>query len=257
MPGLRLPAWLGGHRHPIAEPAWQRAEGRLALLAGLSNGERQQLRSLAARFLAKKAIEPVGDLWLGDDERAELALQACLPILNLGLAWYSGWASVVVYPDTFLADHETVDELGIRHSDRHVLGGESWQRGPLVLSWPDARDSLAEPGQNLVIHEASHKLDMLNGAANGMPPLHRSMDRRRWTAAFQAAYEDLQRRLDTGQGTAIDPYAGEDPAEFFSVVSEAFFDAPHGLRSAYPGIYELLAVFYRQDPAARLPAVGP
>jgi hypothetical protein len=109
----------------------------------------------------------------------------------------------------------------------------------------------ATEGVNVVIHEFAHKLDMLNGDANGFPPLHAGMDRKTWAAVFSAAYADFCRRVDADEDVAIDPYAAESPGEFFAVVSEAFFDLPQAVLDAYPQVYAQLRNFYRQDPAAR------
>jgi Mlc titration factor MtfA (ptsG expression regulator) len=102
-----------------------------------------------------------------------------------------------------------------------------------------------------VIHEFAHKLDMLNGDANGFPPLHKGMSRADWSRAFSAAFDDLVRRVEAGEETEIDPYAAESPAEFFAVISEAFFEIPDLLRTVYPEVYRQLSLFYRQDPASR------
>jgi len=106
-------------------------------------------------------------------------------------------------------------------------------------------------GVNVVIHEFAHKLDMLNGAPDGFPPLHSEMDRVAWTQAFSGAFDDFGAKVESGQETLIDPYAAESPAEFFAVMSEAFFEVPHTLRSEYPEVYRQLAAFFRQDPATR------
>jgi hypothetical protein len=107
-------------------------------------------------------------------------------------------------------------------------------------------------GFNVVLHEFSHKLDMLNGDANGFPPLHRGMDAAGWAHDFRTAYNDLCARVDAEKETAIDPYATTDPAEFFAVLTEIFFETPHTLHTEYPAIYRQLQQFYRQHPLARL-----
>ena len=132
------------------------------------------------------------------------------------------------------------------------MSGESWLAGPVILSWEDAELRGGRTGYNVVLHEFAHKLDMLNGDANGFPPLHAGMDRAGWSAAFSAAYEDLRGRVERKEPTGIDPYAAEHPSEFFAVVSEAFFEKPDAVRGEYGEIYRQLAAFYRQDPAARL-----
>ena len=107
-------------------------------------------------------------------------------------------------------------------------------------------------GVNVVIHEFAHKLDMLNGDANGYPPLHAGMSRQAWAGAFETAYADFCSRVDAGEETAFDPYASESPAEFFAVMSEAFFEIPHAVKRDYAAIYDQLKLFYKQDPATRM-----
>jgi Mlc titration factor MtfA (ptsG expression regulator) len=109
------------------------------------------------------------------------------------------------------------------------------------------------PDMNVVIHEFAHKLDMAGGEADGMPPLHSGMDRRAWTEAFRSAYEGFCDVVDRGKDTWLDPYAAESPGEFFAVVSESFYEAPNETRRRYPDVYDQLKLYYRQDPAQRLP----
>jgi hypothetical protein len=153
-----------------------------------------------------------------------------------------------------------MDEDGLVWVDDAPKSGEAWEQGPIILSLADAVAGRARDGYNVVIHEMVHKLDMLNGIANGHPPLHRGMSDARWAADFNAAYADLCRRADTaprgGEDLPIDPYACESPAEFFAVTSELFFELPHLLRDEYPAVYDQLAAFYRQEPAQRLTPVG-
>lgn len=132
--------------------------------------------------------------------------------------------------------------------------GEAWQQGPIILAWNGVLAGGGWEAYNLVIHELAHKLDMLNGDANGLPPLHSGMPVDEWATAMQQAYDDLNRQLDNNPDaeTAIDPYAAENPAEFFAVTSEYFFSAPDLLHQAYPLVYRQLSQFYRQDPLARL-----
>jgi Mlc titration factor MtfA (ptsG expression regulator) len=236
----------------VSAPAWDAVWSRLPLLEGLSDGEGRRLRELAVLFLAEKTLEPAQGLAIEPWMAQELALQAALPVLGLGPDWYHGWFSVVLYPNTFFSEHELEDETGVVHRVREERSGEAWELGPLVLSWADVEAGTRPDGFNVVIHELAHKLDALNGAVNGMPPLHRHMHPGAWSRAFQAAFDDLTGRVDAGEETVIDPYATESPAEFFAVVSEAFFEVPRDLRDEYPEVYGQLREFYRQDPLARL-----
>lgn len=235
----------------IPEPSWHAALTRLPLLRALSAEERAHLQNMAILFLHEKTFEGAGGLEVTDDMRLSVALQACLPILNLGIEWYRGWAAIIMYPGGFIPTQMYTDAAGVVHSSRRPLCGESWLRGPVVLSWPDV-ETQRPYGHNLVLHEFAHKLDMRNGSANGMPPLHRGMNVKAWTHDFSQAFADLQARLARNETVApIDAYATKAPAEFFAVLSELFFAAPEVVIGCYPLIYGQLRNFYRQDPAAR------
>ena len=214
-----------------------------------------RLRSLTERFLARKKIHGVGGLELSQAMRVRIALQACIPILNLGLGWYRGWVEVLVYPDAFLVHHDYRDDAGVVHHEADRRIGESWSHGPVILSWQHAeQDTGGAVLGNVVIHEFAHKLDLLNGEPNGMPPLHKDMDLSEWTRAFSAAYADFCQRYHSGEPTPFDAYGAEDPGEFFAVFSEVFFVQPALAVEVYPRVYEQLARFYRQDPVSRSPA---
>ena len=240
----------------IDEADWTAAFGRLSILEPLDEEERSRLRDLAARFVAGKSIEPAFGQALGTVDVAVIAAQACLPILALGLNAYESWRSVVVYPAGFVSREHEVDEAGVEHEWEEERSGESWFGGPVVLSLEDVEVSGSGEGYNVVIHEMAHKLDMLDGDANGRPPLHRGMDAAAWYRDFSAAFEDLNRRIEAGETLSIDEYAAEEPGEFFAVASEWFFEAPGVLDSAYPAVYAQLCGFYRQDPLARLERLG-
>jgi hypothetical protein len=207
--------------------------------------------------------------------QVSIAVQACLPILNLGIGWYRGWTGIVVYPSEFLVPRELTDEDGVVHEFVEPIAGEAWDGGPLLLSWDDAQRSDGEIGlaYNVVIHEFTHKLDMLDGAADGVPPFTRSshpeLDRQRWTdalaeafARFTAELELVEHELPPGADPdddeaeryyahlPLDPYAAQDEGEFFAVSSETFFVDPARLRDAFPDWYRQLATFFRQDPLA-------
>jgi Mlc titration factor MtfA (ptsG expression regulator) len=237
---------------PLADDLWSEVTASLPLLDGLDDSARKELRTLATIFLQEKTFEPVHDLELTPQIRLCIAAQACLPILCLGLDWYRGWSTLIVYPGEFVHRREEFDEAGVVHEWDEVRSGESWEHGPVILSWADVAASGRRDGYNVVIHELAHKLDMLNGEPNGFPPLPRRMDIREWNHVFNAAFGDLNRRLDAGEDTALDPYAAEHPAEFFAVLSEYFFETPRLLNDAYPDVYAQLRMFYRQDPLQRL-----
>jgi Mlc titration factor MtfA (ptsG expression regulator) len=239
-------------RSKLEEGKWRAVLDRYPFTRALSAEERARLREQVVLFLHEKSIVGAGGLTVRDEMRMCIAAQACMLIMNLDLDYYRGWVEVIVYPDEFVAQYDYVDEDGIAHHVEEPMTGESWLEGPVILSWADAQLRGGDPGYNVVIHEFAHKIDMLNGDANGFPPLHVGMDRGAWSRVFSAAYEDFRGRVERGEPTAIDPYAAEHPAEFFAVLSEAFFETPAGVLAEYGDVYRQLAAFYRQDPAARL-----
>jgi MtfA peptidase len=233
----------------IAEPQWRRVETNLPFLDTLAPEERTQLRELAMQFVIDKEWHGARGLVLTEGIQLSIALQACLPVLKLGLDWYRGWLGIVVYPGDFVIPRQVVDENGVVHEYDDAVLGEAWDGGPVLLSWFDQADDAC--GINVVIHEFAHKLDMKGGAADGCPPLHPGMSRHDWSAAFAPAFEDFRARVDRGEATLLDPYGAESPAEFFAVMSEAFFETPGLLRDQYPEVYRQLRLFYRQDPRKR------
>ena len=231
----------------VNESTWQRVEASLPFLDFLEPAERRRLRTLSLEFLAEKEIAGARGLEVGDDMRLTIALQACLPILNLGLDAYNDWVGIVVYPGDFVVPRNEIDDSGVVHEYDDPVLGEAWQGGPVLVSWFDDANEL--DGVNVVIHEFAHKLDMRNGEPDGMPALHREMDARQWAHDFSDAYADFCARVDDGEDMPLDPYAAEHPAEFFAVASEAFFETPLLLREEYPEVYAQLAMYYRLDPA--------
>jgi MtfA peptidase len=168
-------------RHQIDDALWHEATHRLAFIP-----QTPKLRELALLFLSEKEFSGAHGLDVTDAMRVSIAAQACLPILKLGLDWYAGFSGIVVYPGDFRVRRSHTDEDGVVHEWDDELAGEAMPGGPVVLSWDAAAN---DPGMNVVIHEFAHKLDMLNGEADGLPPLHAGMDRAAWAAAFREAYE--------------------------------------------------------------------
>ncbi|WP_340642646.1 M90 family metallopeptidase [Rhodocyclus gracilis] len=238
---------------PIAEALWQETLASLPFLAALDADEQQRLRALCEAFLGEKEFTAVGELPLTDALCVSIAAQGCLPILNLGLERYRGWVGIVVYADEFVIPRSIEDEFGVVHEYDEIASGEAWEGGPLLVSWRDAQ--MAGSGYNVVIHEFAHKLDMQNGPADGVPLLPPTLARDDWEATLLAAWENFAAEVDAaderGEDTALDPYAAESPAEFFAVMSEAFFETPWLLQERFPELYARFVAFYRQDPGRR------
>ena len=232
----------------LDDAEWQRALADYRFTRALDASERARLKQWVILFLAEKPIHGAGTLNFDNGARLAIAIQACMLILNLDLDWYKSWTEVILYPGEFVARHEEMDEAGVVHVVEEAMSGESWPHGTVVLSWADVRQAGSD-GYNVVIHEFAHQIDMLNGDANGFPPLHQDMSRAAWAGAFSKAYAHFCQRVDDWEDTVIDEYAAENPAEFFAVMSEAFFETPQAVRGEYPEVYAQLALFYRQDPA--------
>lgn len=227
---------------------WARVEAGLPFLDYLDEHDRVRLRALTLEFLAEKEFHGANALVVSDDMMLTIALQACLPIVNIGLDAYRGWVGIIIYPGDILVPRSVLGDDGVVHEFADSLLGEAWSDGPVLLAW-NGRPELSD-GVNVVIHEFAHKLDMANGEADGFPRLHAGMSRHTWSSVFSQAYEHLCDQVDAGEPTLLDPYAAEHPAEFFAVTSEVFFETPCVLEETYPAVYQQLCAFYRLDPAA-------
>ncbi len=262
----------------ITDDSWSRLLDRHRFLNRLDADQRDRLRSLCGAFLATKAVNAAGGLAVSDEMVASIAVQACLPVLELGIDAYPAFDEIVVYPSDFVVEREVVDENGVVHAFTEAITGESWEGGPIVLAWDAASGSRCGNAHrpspfafNVVIHEFAHKLDMTNGAVDGVPAfvraMHATLDATHWRDVLETSLEDFAERVDAAEASIprhVDPesaradryfaelpfdaYAATDEAEFFSVTSEAFFVTPERLIEAYPEWHALLAAYYKQDP---------
>ena len=237
-------------KHAISDSLWESTSNRLIILNGLSAQDLARLKNITTLFLHAKEFTGVQGFEFNEEKRLIIAIQACLPILNLDIDYYDGWLEIVVYPENFIVTRSVTSEAGLVSNQSSVLSGEAWSRGPVVLSWSDIeRESFQKRhGQNVIIHEFSHKLDMLNGRANGMPPLHASMKRDEWTDSLSQAYELLVKNVEYNNHHYINAYAATNPGEYFAVVSEYFFTAPEILKKHRRKVYDQLVLYYRQEP---------
>ena len=230
---------------PIPESTWLAVTARVPWVAACDDARRARLRELATAFLHRKTITPLGGLVLDDTDRAVLAALCCMPLLEFGAGGLAGWSQLIVYPEAFRVDRSHVDAAGVLHEWNDELIGESWDAGPLVLSWADVQSDLANPreGYCVAAHEMAHKLDALDGALDGTPPLPRAWQEA-WARDFQRAYDALAADVDAGRDTAIDGYAAEAPEEFFAVCTEYHFSDPALLRRTFPDVAAHLARLY-------------
>ncbi|WP_432695525.1 zinc-dependent peptidase [Marinobacterium sp. YM272] len=244
----RIFAILSGHEEPvdaIDDELWLATLQSVPLLRALTADKQSRLRRLSERFIQEKQFFGGDGLEPDSSMGARIATLACLPVLELGMEWLAPIREIVIYPAPFLVRHDAPDEFGIVHEGYEALSGEAWDHGTLVLAWPDVLESgWMDRGHNVVIHEIAHVLDNRNGSFNGFPPLHRGMDNSEWTREFSAAFDTLNRQLDKGEDTLIDPYAATAPTEFFAVTSEYHFERPDILAQAFPQVARLMDEFY-------------
>ena len=269
-----LNRWTRSSSVAIPDPIWSSTLASLPFVARLTAHECERLRTLTAQLLNDKQMSAAADLELTSAMQVNIAVQACLPVLNLGLDWYRGWKSIVVYPSEFLVPRSITDDDGVVHEYVEPIAGEAWDGGPLLLSWEDAQQSATGAGAaySVVIHEFVHKIDLLDGDADGVPPFmaaHKSLSLDGWRSVLHQSFDRFAAELELIDAEIpddldpesdeldryyahlpIDPYGAHDEAEFFAVSSEAFFVEPRRLRDAFPDWYALLSQFFLQDPLA-------
>ncbi len=235
-------------KHGLPDHEWYQVTRQLPLLKLLTASEKARLRVLSTLLIHDKTFTGAQGFEITLSVKIVIASQACLEILHTSIASFDGWQEVIIYPGAFKVVRETIDEFGLVHNSSNDLGGEAWMRGPLILSWDDVeRDSFTPaPGFHVVLHEFAHKLDMLNGRANGMPPLHPTMPIEKWTDSLSKGYEKLARRVESHHAK-INDYAITNPAEFFAVMCEYFFTAPEILEDRYPDVYQQLKIYFKMD----------
>jgi MtfA peptidase len=209
-----------------------------------------QLQKHIQVFIAEKSFIGCDGLAITDEVRVTIAAQACLLLLNRPDHYYPRLHQVLVYPGPFTVDRPRRDGIGLVHDETRVHAGESWAHGQVVLSWPDVLEGAAivDDGRNLVIHEFAHQLDQEKGHANGAPDLADFQRYPRWSRVLGQEYVALQERMRNCECGIIDPYAATDPAEFFAVCSEIFFEQPRAMATEHPALYGELSRFYRVDP---------
>lgn len=222
---------------------------RVPLVRRLPSDLRLQLQQHIQRFVAEVPFIGCAGQAVDDEVRVTIAAQACLLLLNRG-GHFEGLTEVLVYPGAFAVQRLQTEPGGVQHEGRQALAGESHGRGAVVLSWQDALDGAADPadGRNVVIHEFAHRLDQDHGGANGAPWLGPKRGYDDWSRVLGAEFSALQARVAAGEEGLISAYGATDPAEFFAVVSELFFEQPAQLRRMHPALYEQLRGLYHTDP---------
>ena len=235
---------------PPAE--WRKIlEQNLPVFTRLSLEDQSELLGHTKIFLAEKHFEGAGGLELTDEMRVTIAAQACLLLLHRDTDYYPELTSIIVYPSGYTAVEERHIGGGVWSDAAEDRLGHTGQRlRALVLAWDAVRHGAAAPddGENLVLHEFAHQLDFENQRTDGTPALERHGDYRAWARVMSAEFEALRDAADSGTPTLLDTYGATDPAEFFAVITEVFFERPRALRKLHPALFDQLQRFYRQDP---------
>ena len=273
---LSVAAWLRGPtvldalrrarvmRQPFA-PAWREIlRRRMPAFAQLPSDVQWRLKKRAQVLMAEKPFIGCQGLVVTDEMRVLVAVQASLLLLRPGAGYFPRLRQVLLYPGPFVVEREVGAAGGVVQQRRHALSGESWQQGQVLLSWPDVIEGAANPsdGRNLVLHEFAHQLDQESGPANGAPWLGDARQRARWAEVLGAEFSALQRRVAAQQDDLIDSYGASDPAEFFAVSSELFFERPLEMAFSHPALYAEFCAHYGVDPRvwqdswAHIPAAG-
>jgi len=260
--GLLAVAWFAGEpllveyrrwrvrQQPFPE-AWREILRRRVPYFRLLPADLQlQLKRRIQVFLAEKPFIGCAGLEVTDEMRVTIAAQACLLVLNRWTNDFANLRQILVYPGAFIVDRVHTDGAGVLQDRRHVLSGESWSQGQVILSWDDVVEgaSVVDDGRNVVIHEFAHQLDQENGHANGAPVLGGRRRRERWARVLGEEFVELQGRAEHGEPSLLSHYGATNPAEFFAVASEVFFEQPERMAAVHPELYRELSRFYRVNP---------
>lgn len=241
---------LSAHPPPVE---WRRiAEANIPSFTRGSSAEQTELLNHARILLDEKHWEGSGGLELTEEIRVTIAVQAARLLLGNPSDYFPSVRTVLVYPTT-------IEQSGPRHEgggvwsehERPAAGLATGRLGVIVLAWDAVRHGARAPddGYDVVLHEFAHALDFEDGNFNGAPALDSSQEYRAWARALQPAFDEHQRAIDNGAATLLDAYGATDPAEFFAVLTETFFERPRELKTKHPELYNQLRQFYRQDPA--------
>jgi Mlc titration factor MtfA (ptsG expression regulator) len=219
----------------------------------LNEKDHTELEGHILVFLEEKTFEGCGGLEMTDEIKVSIAAQACMLLLGRDTDYYPGLESILVYPSAYVATTRRALPGGAVVETEQTRLGESWGSGQVVLSWDDVERGAADvdDGHNVVFHEFAHQLDGLNPTSDGAPLLDKRSMYIAWARVLGAEYQRLLADLARRRRTLLDRYGATNPAEFFAVATETFFEQPVQLKKQHPGLYEQLSVFYKQDPASR------
>jgi Mlc titration factor MtfA (ptsG expression regulator) len=241
-------------RRALAAPfpqAWvDILERNIGIYRNLPMPLRHQLRLLIKQFLHQKHFSGAGGLVVTDEMRITIAAQACMLQLNRKSGLYSGLKYIIIYPSAFVVTRSERDESGVVSHGRKGMLGESWQNGKVILAWDNvlhgARNFI--DGKNVVLHEFAHQLDSETGSTDGAPLLAGKSSYRSWASALSDEFEELQKDARFQRRSLMDHYGATNPAEFYAVATETFFEKPRRMAKHHRELFEVLKSYYRIDP---------
>lgn len=234
---------------PLPEEFQQILQANVGLYSQLPDNLKAELHGLMNIFLDEKTFIGCDGLQITDEMRVTVAGLACVLLLNRHTTQYAGFSSVMMYPTAYIATEVSYDG-SVEVRKQVTRAGESWHRGPVVLSWADTLRGAANvsDGYNVVLHEFAHKLDEENSGTNGMPVLHERGHYGEWAKVLGKEYESLEARAARGKNKVLHAYGLTSPPEFFAVATESFFEKSAAMKMKLPKLYEQLRLFYRLDP---------
>jgi len=247
VPGYRLKKAIAA---PFPDEWVAIVERNIGVYPNLPMALRLRLRNLIKQFLHQKHFTGAGGLEITDEVRVTIAAEACMLLLNRKTHVYPSLRYIIVYPAAFVVDRPQGDSGGVVSEGRKGLLGESWSNGKVILAWDNVLHGSSNfvDGENVVLHEFAHQLDSESGSTNGAPILTGSNCLRTWAATFSGEFEELQKDAWRGKRSLIDHYGATNPAEFFAVSTETFFEKPAQMAKHHAELFEVLKCYYRVDP---------
>ncbi|MEO0480880.1 MAG: M90 family metallopeptidase [Planctomycetota bacterium] len=224
--------------------AWLPTIERLSFYGTLGPDGQQRLRQTTQVLVVEKEYEGCQGVVVDDDMRVTIAAQAALLLLGLEHDYYRNVQTILIYPSSYVTAPRT-DAAGVVRAG-HANLGEAWSNGPVILSWDSVKRGAqnGEDGRNLVFHEFAHKLDMLDGLADGTPPLDSRRDLSHWVATMSKEFDRLRDAEEHRRATLLDKYGATNPAEFFAVATECFFERGDDLRERHPELFAAMAGYF-------------
>ncbi|WP_170788796.1 M90 family metallopeptidase [Ruegeria lacuscaerulensis] len=234
---------------PLTKHQRRVIDAQVPLLRRLPVGLRDKLDGKINLFLDQVQFHGCDGLDVTQEMKLAIAAQASLLLVNRDI-WYDNLTTILIYPNAFKSRQRRQDGYVISEKEI-VRTGESWDRGPVILSWRHSQQGALDDrdGQNVVLHEFAHQVDDLSGGTNGVPILSDGQSFAEWERVFLTAYDTHVHAVEHGRPTVIDPYGATGHEEFFAVSVEVFFERPKALKADAPEVYDQLSKLFQLNPA--------